>query len=225
MLFMLHELRTRMTAVACVSILMVWSAAGIAQLQSRPAEEWIKVLDSPERLADLKVDQVVAALKLQPGDVVADLGAGSGPFIPALATAVMPKGRAYAVEIDKGFFPHIEARAKAAGLSNVQTVLGEVTDPMLPTADVDVAFLHDVLHHIADRPAYLKNLVKYLDRGGRIAIVDYNPAASPHRGVELLQVSKEQAAAWLAPLGFTVRTEVPLAPEKWFVIYGREPAR
>jgi ubiquinone/menaquinone biosynthesis C-methylase UbiE len=216
---MKHAVRARVTAAACFLILS--SAPGLAQLASRPVNEWVKALDSPERLADLKIDQVVAALNLRPGQVVADLGAGSGPFIPALAKAVTPQGRAYAVEIDKEFFPHIEARAKAAGVSNVRVVLGEFTDPKLPAADVDLAFLHDVLHHIADRPAYLSNLVKYLKPGARIAIVDYNPANSPHSADQSLQVSKEQAAAWLAPLGFTQVSEVPLATEKWFAIYSR----
>ena len=158
----------RGAVAAC--FLMLATASGLAQLASRPVDEWIKVLDSPERLADLQIDRVVAALNLRPGEVVADLGAGSGPFVPALAKAVTPQGRAYAVEIDKAFFPHIEARARAAGASNVRVVLGEFTDPKLPAADVDVAFLHDVLHHIADRPAYLANLVKYLKpraRGSR----------------------------------------------------------
>ena len=219
---MMHALRTRVIAAGC--LLILFDGTAVAQLASRPVEEWVKVLDSPERLADLKVEKVVAALNLRPGEVVADLGAGSGPFIPALAKAVAPQGRVYAVEIDKAFFPHIEARAKAAGGSNLRVVLGEFTDPKLPSDDLDVAFLHDVLHHIADRPAYLANLVKYLKPRARIAIVDYNPPNSPHNADASLQVSKQQAAAWLAPLGFTQATEVSLAPEKWFVIFGRQPA-
>jgi ubiquinone/menaquinone biosynthesis C-methylase UbiE len=158
---------------------------------------------------------------LQPGDVVADLGAGSGPFIPAFARAVGAKGKVYAVDIDRGFFPYIEQRAKDAGVTNVATVLGEFDDPKLPAADVDVAFFHDVVHHIGNRDRYLKALVKYLAPSARIVIVDYNPAQSPHAGEPALQVSREQAAAWLAPLGFKPAQEVSLFPDKWFVIYAR----
>jgi SAM-dependent methyltransferase len=117
--------------------------------------------------------------------------------------------------------PHIEATARAAGITNVRTVLGEFTDPKLPAADVDLAFLHDVLHHIEDRPGYLKAVVKYLKPGARIAIIDYNPAQSPHSTDPALQVSREQATAWLSPLGFSPVKAVALAPDKWFVIYGR----
>ena len=192
-----------------------------AQLASRPAEEWVKTLDAAERLAGLRVEEVVAAMKLRPGDVVADLGAGSGPFVVPFARAVSPKGRVYAVDIDKGFFPLITSKTTAAGVANVQTVLGEFSDPKLPAADVDVAFLHDVLHHIENRPAYLKSLTKYLKPDARIVVVDYHPAQSPHANEPTLQVSKEQTSAWLAQAGFKPLDDVKLFSEKWFVVYRR----
>jgi ubiquinone/menaquinone biosynthesis C-methylase UbiE len=201
--------------------LLLSCAIGAAQLGTRPAEDWIKTLDSPERTASLKVPEVVAALNLRAGAVIADLGAGSGPFVPAFAKAVGPNGRVYAVEVDKAFLPHIDARAKAAGVANVTTILGEFSDPKLPAADVDVAFLHDVIHHIQDRPAYLKSVLKYLKPDGRIVVIDYNPANSPHNGDASLQVSKEQAGGWLAAIGFVPVRDVPLAADKWFVIYAR----
>jgi ubiquinone/menaquinone biosynthesis C-methylase UbiE len=206
---------------AIVALLLWLSAAAAAQIASRPAEEWVKVLDGAERLAGLRIPDVVAALKLQPGNVVADLGAGSGPFIPAFATRVGPSGKVYAVEIDKGFFPYIERRAKEAGVANVRTVAGEFTDPKLPAADVDVAFMHDVLHHVENREAYIKNLVRYLKPGARVAIIDYHPAQSPHANEPALQVSKEQASAWLTAAGLKPVQDVALFPDKWFVVFGR----
>ena len=192
-----------------------------AQLASRPVDEWLKVLESEERLAGLKTADVVASLKLQPGHVVADLGAGAGPFVVPFARAVSPNGKVYAVEVDRNFFPHIEKRAKAAGAANVQTVLGQFTDPALPAADVDLAFMHDVLHHIENRAGYLKALAKYLKPGARLAIIDYHPAQSPHRDQPSLIVSKDQAGAWLADAGFTPAQEVALFPDKWFVVYAK----
>src|SRR5215204_1420075 len=115
-----------------------------AQRASRPADDWMAVLEAPERVSGLKIPEVVAAMKLRPGDVVADLGAGSGLFVVPLSNAVGAKGKVLAVEIDQNFFPHIQRKAKAAGITNVQTVAGEPTDPKLP-GTVDVALLHDVL--------------------------------------------------------------------------------
>jgi ubiquinone/menaquinone biosynthesis C-methylase UbiE len=192
-----------------------------AQRASRPADEWVKVLDATERVAGLRVDEVVAALKLQPGDVVADLGAGSGPFVVPFAKAVGPQGKVYAVEIDRNFFPYIDRRAKDAGVANVRTVAGQFTDPGLPAADVDVAFMHDVLHHVENRAAYLKALVKYLKPGARVAVIDYHAMQSPHRDEPALIVSKEQAGAWLADAGLKPAQDVTLFTEKYFVVYRR----
>jgi ubiquinone/menaquinone biosynthesis C-methylase UbiE len=190
-----------------------------AQLASRPADEWRKVLDSPERIAALRVDEVIARLKLKPADTVADLGAGTGPFVAPFAKAV-PSGRVFAVEIDSGFFPLIMEKAKMAGVANVETVRGEFTDPKLPGA-VDVAFMHDVLHHISDRGPYFKTLAKYLKPTSRIAIIDYEPARSPHSDQPALQVSKEQARALLAEAGFKPIEDITLFEDKWFLVFGR----
>lgn len=213
--------RCAVRVAGAVAAVLALTGSAEAQLASRPAEEWVKVLDSAERVAGLKVHEVAASLELGEGDVVADLGAGTGPFVIPFAAHVSPKGKVYAVEVDRGFLPYIQNRARAAGVENVQTVLGEFTDPKLPAADVDVAFFHDVLHHIENRPAYLKSLVKYLKPDARIAVIDYHPAQSPHRDDPALQVSKEQTAAWLAEAGFKPLYEIPLFPDKWFVIYRR----
>jgi SAM-dependent methyltransferase len=211
---------TVLSLAIAVTIVVAVDRRATAQLASRPADEWVKVLDAPERLAGLRVDEVVARLKLKPGDVVADLGAGTGPFVVPFAQAVAP-GKVYAVEIDRGFFPYIQGKAQAAAVANVQTVLGEFTDPKLPAPDVDVAFLHDVLHHVENRAAYVKHLSTYLEPTARIAVIDYHPAQSPHRDQPALQVSKEQAESLLAAVGFKPVEDVPLFADKWFVIFGR----
>src|SRR5262249_5489395 len=105
----------------------------------------------------LKIDEIVTTIALKPDQVVADLGAGTGLFEVPLGKAVAPAGKVYAVEIDKGFLPIIEEKAKQGKLANVRTVLGEFADPKLPAQDVDIEFMHDVLHHVEDRATYLKN--------------------------------------------------------------------
>lgn len=192
-----------------------------AQLGSRPAEAWIKTLEAPHRVEQLKVDQTVASLNLKPGDHVADIGAGSGLFSPHLAKAVSPGGKVYAVEIDQGLVDHIAKRANELALSNIEPVLGLYTDPNLPARNLDVAFIFDVLHHIEHRAAYLKNLVRYLKPEGRLAIVDFHPDRGPHRDDPTLQVTKAQTDAWMAEIGFRPSREIALFEDKWFVIYSR----
>ena len=215
--------RFSMTTVACAAWMWfapITSNAPEAQRASRPVDAWASVLDAPERLAGLRIPEVVAGLKLTAGDVVADLGAGTGPFVVPLARAVTPTGRVYAVEIDRDFFPHIDRKAKDGNVANVQTVAGEATDPRLPGA-IDMAFLHDVVHHIEDRETYFRNLSKYLKPTSRVAVVDYHPASSPHANDPSLQVSREQVTSWLAAIGLKPVAEVSLFTEKYFTIYGR----
>ena len=213
---------SRLLLAIAVALIVVPTPA-LAQLGGRPAEEWIKSLDGPKRVADLKIDEVVSALKLQPGQVVADIGAGSGLLEVPLAHAVGPKGRVYAVEIDAGFFPEIKKRAAAGQVTNVETVLGKFTDPALPAKNIDLALFHDVMHHVQERAAYLKTLAAYIAPAGRIAVVDYDGAVSPHIGDPSLQVTREQLAGWMKDAGFKQVDEVKLFTDKFYLVFARQP--
>jgi ubiquinone/menaquinone biosynthesis C-methylase UbiE len=206
--------------VTCLSLLVA-TAAIHAQLASRPADEWKKTLEQASRVDNLKVDEIVMRVALKPGQVVADLGAGTGLFSVPLAKAVGPTGRVYAVEIDKGFLPQITEKASQQHVSNVSAVLGEFTDPKLPARNVDLAFMHDVLHHVQDRATYIRNAARYLTSSGRFVVVDYKPEQSPHKDQPELVVSEEQATAWMKAAGLGKVDRVALFPDKYFLIFSR----
>ena len=192
-----------------------------AQLGARSTEEWLKTLDSANRVARLKVDEAVAALQLKPGNVVADIGAGSGVFTLPLARAVASTGKVYAVDIEKGLVDHITKKATEQKATNVQAVLGKFTDPNLPGRDVDLVFIYDVLHHIENRAEYIKNLAPYLKRTARIAVIDFHPELGPHKNDPALQITRDQTKAWMAAIGFKPVAEHRLYEDKWFVEYSR----
>ena len=179
----------------------------------------------PQRVATQKVDQVLAKLKLKPGMVVADIGAGSGLFSRPLAKAVAPSGKVYAVDIQRDLLDYINQRDKEENIRNVQTVLGEFNDPKLPARDVDLAFINDVLHHIENRAAYLKALGGYLKPDGRIAIIEMNKddPNTPHKNQPELLVSREQILSWMSDAKFKlVEEHADLFPgTKWFLVFGK----
>jgi ubiquinone/menaquinone biosynthesis C-methylase UbiE len=193
-----------------------------AQLGARTAEEWINTLETPARMNSLKIAETMAKLAVKPNQSVADIGAGTGIFTLRFGLAVKPNGIAYGVDIDQALLDHIKEQATEQGLGNyVQTVLGEYDDPNLPD-NVDLALINDVLHHIEHRDVYLKNLAAYLNPGGRVAIIEFIPGKGGHTTDPTMQVSKEQATAWMAAAGLQPLEDVNLFDDRWFVIFGKK---
>ena len=191
------------------------------QLGGRPAEEWAVTLESGRRLGSLEVDEVVSRMGIRPGDVIADVGAGTGVFSVSLARAAGPTGTVLAVEVDPGFLPMIDQKAVDGGVENIQTVLGEFTDPKLPRRDVDMAFFHDVIHHIDGRQAYLQTTARYMAPGSRVVVVDYHgdlPGA-PHSGQPDLLITLRQVGEWMSVAGYDMTEEFDLFEDKFFVVF------
>lgn len=195
-----------------------------AQLGSRPAEQWAITLESGRRMEALEIDQVVREIGMKSGDLVAEIGAGTGIFSVSLARAVSPAGEVYAVEVDEGFLPMIGAKAEQAGMTNVHPLLGEFEDPKLPRNDIDVAFFHDVLHHIEDRGPYLQKTASYLKPGGRIVVVDYdkNLPGNPHANQPEMLISPADVDGWMAAAGLRLTRRVEMFEDKFYVIYTKQ---
>lgn len=207
-------------AIFAPLLLCAWPAASALQLGSKPAKEWIESMERPERLAKLKTDEVMARLDLKPGDLVADVGAGSGVFSWPLAQAVAPGGTVYAVEVDQGFLEFIREGGQQRGVDNVVPVLGEFTDPKLPVRNLDLAFFHNVLHHIEGRPAYLETLSGYMNSNARIVIIDL---VKGHQEPEM-QMSLDQVKEWMAGIGFEMTAEYSLFEDRFFTVFSRVAA-
>jgi 2-polyprenyl-3-methyl-5-hydroxy-6-metoxy-1,4-benzoquinol methylase len=197
-----------------------------SQLGARPAKDWIDRLEQPERIAGLKIPEVVARLNLKPGTVIADLGAGTGVFAREFAKAVGPTGKVYAVDIDNDLLGYIRDRAKKENQANIRTVLGKFEDPAIPARDVDIAFFHDVFHHIEKRQVYLKALSSYIKPNGLIALIemDKNDPNTSHRADPHMLVDRKEVDKWMADAGFVpVKEHNDLFPgTKWFVIYQKK---
>jgi SAM-dependent methyltransferase len=196
--------------------------------------EWVKRLERPERIPGLRIADVIACLKLKPGDVVADIGAGTGAYTVPFAKAVAPAGQALAVDIWPELLDYVSGKAQAANVANLRTVLAARDDPRLPAAGVDVAFFHDVFHNVNDREAYLKVLVRYLKPDGRIAIIEqeFDDPIAKKWDLPEDRITREQLDGWMARAGLQLTGRFDIfegannpkgagMPERWFVVYGR----
>lgn len=167
------------------------------------AARWARVFDDPGRDAWQRPADVVAALGLHPGATVADLGAGTGYFLPWLADAVGEHGTVYAVEVEPTLVDHITARARDEHLATVRPVLAAADDPHLPAAALDAVLVVDTYHHIDDRVRYFRRLASRLRPDGRLVIVDFDPAAPDgpgpgrhHRLAASTVIRELEAAGW-----------------------------
>jgi ubiquinone/menaquinone biosynthesis C-methylase UbiE len=216
------------SGVLCLlaAMLVCGATQSRAQLAPRKADEWVKTLEGPHRIATQKMGEVLSKLSLKPGMVVADIGAGSGLFSRPIAKAVAPSGKVYAVDIQQDLLDYINQRDQEENIRNVQTVLGAFDDPKLPVRDIDLAFINDVLHHIEHRAIYLKALATYMKPSGRIAIIEMNKddPNTPHRNQPALLVSRDEIFQWMSDAGFKlVEEHADLFPgTKWFLIFGRK---
>ena len=202
-----------------------------------PGPTWIARLERPERIPGLKIADVVNCLRLKPGDVVADIGAGTGAFTIPFAKAVAPFGRALAVDIWPELIDYVNAKAKAQAITNLEGIVAARDDPRLPANQVDVVFFHDVFHNINDRQAYLERLATTLKPTGRIAIIEqeFDDPIAKKWDVAEDRITREQVAGWMANAGFHLASEFDTfqgarnppgagMPERWFVVYERAAA-
>ncbi len=117
-------------------------------------------------------ERVIESLALEPGQHIADVGAGGGYFTFRLAEAVGADGRVYAVDVDPDMTEHLAERSAEEGAGNVEVVLAEYGDPLIPEPGVDLLFTCNTYHHIEGRVDYFANARKYLRPGGRVAIIE-----------------------------------------------------
>ena len=156
---------------------------------------------------------------LKPGEIVADVGAGSGYFTVRLAASVGGQGRVLAVDISPDMVLHMNRRLRDAGIRNVQTVLSAPDDPLLADASVDLFFICDTWHHIEERPKYL-GLLKRMLRGGRPDRDRGLPQAAPPLrsapGDEDLARGRREGARGC---GLPPRREHTFLPYQYFLVF------
>ena len=118
-------------------------------------------------------DRVVESLAIVPGSRVADVGAGGGYFTWRLAEAVGESGEVYAIDVDPDMTSHIEEESREKGHANVQPILAEFDDPLVPEGSVDLIFTCNTYHHFQDHEEYFRHAAKYLRPGGRLAVIEH----------------------------------------------------
>ena len=194
-------------------------AAGHHEMHQRHGDPkaYEAALDDPRRDAYQKPDDVVAALGLREGQVVADIGAGTGYFAVRLAKAVGASGRVYAVDVSADMAQHLNRRLRDANISNVASVLAPPDDPLLRPASVDLVFICDVWHHVEQQESYLAHLRRALKPGGRLVMIDFHKRDLPVGPPVEMKIARDDLVRQVEGAGWTLVQEHDILPYQYFL--------
>ncbi len=174
----------------------------IASVMGHEGAGW---LERPSRDLEEQPNQAMQALGLRATDTVADIGAGTGYFSFRMA-ALLPQGKVLAVDIQPEMIDILNFFKHQGQGENIEPILGEVDDPHLPTASIDLALMVDAYHEFEYPREMMQGIVAALKPGGRVALLEYrgeNPFI-PIKGLHKMtqkQVKKEMQAVGLEWLG------------------------
>ena len=184
---------------------------------------YIAMLDDPKRDEYQKPHEVITALKLKEGEVVADIGAGSGYFTFRIAHQVRDKGRVYAVDVSPDMIVHLNRRIRDLKLNNVVSILAAPDDPLLADASVDRFFICDTWHHIEHHDRYLALLKKMLRPSGQVVMVDFKKAETPVGPPLEMRIDRADLVKEMEKNGFRLDAEHTFLPYQYFLVFKVKP--
>jgi ubiquinone/menaquinone biosynthesis C-methylase UbiE len=188
----------------------------IAQVMGPGGIDW---LDRPEREKEEPPALVLDALELRRGEVVADLGAGSGYFTFRMAPRVGGTGKVLAVDVQEPMLNALRARAAAVKAANVEVIKGSEVDPHLPAKGVDIVLLVDVYHELAYPFEVMSKVREALKQGGRVVFVEYRKEDPQVRIKEVHKMSVKQLEREMNAIGLVRVRTVETLPQQHIVIF------
>jgi predicted methyltransferase len=187
-------------------------------------------LESPERDAWAKPDEVVAALPLGSPDMdVADIGAGSGYFTRRLARRV-PEGRVFAVDVAGTYKHYILENRETWGTPNIETRLALYENPLLPQDSLDLVFLSNTYRYIQERVTYFRGVHDSLRAGGKLVVISFRVSAECEALGEMCppteeRVSADSVVSELGEAGFVLATREKFLEHQYMLVFARAADR
>ncbi len=180
--------------------------------------EKIDILEQPRDWQD--IDEIMFRMRVRYGDVVADIGAGSGYFTIPFARKVGSKGLVYAEDIQQGMLDYISKKVDKLQMKNIRMILGKIEDPLIPDNSLNHAFIANTYHELARPLLLLKNLKKDLRSNGILAIIDWDPTKECPFGPPIEEKIPEDTVIKEAEkVGFKFLEKHDFMPYHYFLIF------
>ena len=180
---------------------------------------YLGALEDPKRDAYQKPQEVMGALGLKAGEVIADIGAGSGYFTFRLTHHVGDRGKVYAVDVSPDMIRHINRRIRELKATNVVSILADPDDPLLPHASVNRFFFSDSWHHIDNQTKYLSLIKKMLKASGEMVMIDFHKKVLPVGPPIHMKIAREDLIKQMQSNGFRLTKEHTFLPYQYFLVF------
>ena len=200
----------------------VFKGREIAEVMSYRGAPW---LERATRIEEEHPDELMAALPIETGMLVVDIGCGSGYYARRLAAAVGPEGSVLCNDIQPEMLRIAAGFAADAEVTNMTTVLGTESDARLPEAEVDLMLLVDVYHEFSAPEAMLQSMRGALAPDGVIALAEFRLEGRSARHIKLEhRMSIDQVMKEWLPAGYELVERVDsLATQHLFLFRAAGP--
>ncbi len=162
-------------------------------------------------------DKIMDAVGVKPGMHIGEAGAGQGYLTFYLAKRVGPQGKVYANDISKSALDTIRRRANEQGVKNIETVMGEIEDPVFPNKKLDMVIMVYVLHMLESPIAFMKNVKKYMKPDAPLVIIERN--THKDRGHAPYYMSKKQILETIQKTNYELLYTKTFLPKDTIYVY------
>lgn len=183
-------------------------------------ESWVRTFERPGREVYDKRQQIVESTGVEPGQTIADVGAGTGLFTLLFAAEVGPQGRVYAVDISEPFIRNILRRASERGFDNVEGVVNDQKSVRLPPNSVDMAFMSDTYHHFEYPQELMASLHRAMRPGGTLVVIDFRKEGATGWVRGHVRADESTVIREIESMGFELlKNEEQLLERNYFLLF------
>lgn len=219
-------------ALLVVSDIACYAQVGISAREKKrnevPIDQLMQRLESPKRIEMMQPERVLALFEGREGEIIADVGAGTGFFSFRQASRVGPQGKVYAVEIEDKLLDYIGKKMAEEKVTNISLIKSTETDPNLPSGSCDKIMVFGSYYYFPEPIEFMKNVRKALKTGGLVAVIDLDKdkvfahrktSGKKEKDYALKVKTKSAVVEEMKIAGFVLRESHDFLARRFFMIF------
>ncbi len=185
-------------------------------------EEAIQKLENPERVKRHDPALLFGRVGLRRGEVLVDLGCGTGFFALPAAKSVGKRGRVLAVDKTPEMLKVLREKLERVGTDNIEVIQADILSTGIEKGTVDVAFMANTFHDV--RGGSLKEVERILRPSGRLVILDWKKVPTQFGPLLEARLTPEEVTAILKGRRWRIAEQFDIGPTH-YVVVARPPTK